>query len=142
MTLGFNANDPALNTKLRWNAETRTSAEGIRYLEITLHPSEANVIVPTAVEAPSLAFIMFAVMLSPEASLWKLTLIPTKVYTKGPLIKAEIALAKTSPDKFINLDSSLVVKKRELIHNVYGFSVGSFEYNCCQNIEAFDISKN
>jgi LmbE family N-acetylglucosaminyl deacetylase len=55
--------------------------------------------------------------------------------------RREIAVAKQNPDKFINLDSSVLNKKKELIHNVYGFQTNGFEYNCCQNIEAFDFYK-
>jgi len=56
--------------------------------------------------------------------------------------RGEIACAKDKPDKFINLNASLLIKKRELIHDVYGFAVGSFEYNCCRDIEALDFLKN
>lgn len=53
----------------------------------------------------------------------------------------KIAVPKKNPDKFINLDKVVLLNKRELIHNVYGFTKESFEYNCCHDLEGFDLYK-
>ncbi|OGM59181.1 SsrA-binding protein [Candidatus Woesebacteria bacterium RIFCSPLOWO2_01_FULL_39_10] len=44
----------------------------------------------------------------------KLTLVPTKVYTRGPLIKAEVALAKTKR-KF---EKKELIKKRDIKRDI------------------------
>jgi hypothetical protein len=54
----------------------------------------------------------------------------------------QIAAAKSKPDKFINLDSIILLKKCELIRYVYNFREESFEFKSCRDIEAFDFTKD
>lgn len=42
-------------------------------------------------------------------------------------------------DKFIKLDSPTFSKKKHLITQIYGFSNGSFEEQCCGQREAFNV---
>ena len=44
-------------------------------------------------------------------------------------------------DKFIKLSSVVLMKKKMLIHKIYGFEKRSFEFKCCKNKESFKISK-
>ncbi|MFA5060954.1 MAG: PIG-L family deacetylase [Candidatus Pacearchaeota archaeon] len=49
--------------------------------------------------------------------------------------------AKKSSDKFIRLQSTDLVKKKNLIKQVYGFDENSFEERCCKKVEAFNLVK-
>lgn len=51
----------------------------------------------------------------------------------------EICRANKSADKFIKLSKLNFNKKKHLIRDVYGFQENSFEYRCCNNVEAFDL---
>ncbi len=51
----------------------------------------------------------------------------------------EICRANKNADKFIKLSKLNFDKKRHLIRDVYGFQENSFEYRCCNNVEAFDL---
>jgi len=52
------------------------------------------------------------------------------------------SIPNPKPDKFINLNTILFMKKRELIHMIYGFKKESFEFRCCKDKESFKIIKN
>ncbi|MBD3252816.1 hypothetical protein GF386_03735 [Candidatus Pacearchaeota archaeon] len=53
--------------------------------------------------------------------------------------RGQICLARENSDNFINLKRVSLVKKREIIKNVYGFNPKSFEFRCCKRKEAFKI---
>jgi LmbE family N-acetylglucosaminyl deacetylase len=49
-----------------------------------------------------------------------------------------IATATKNADKFIKLNTIELLKKKDLIQNVYGFKKNSFEERCCKNLESFN----
>lgn len=55
--------------------------------------------------------------------------------------KKGICYADKNSDKFIKLGNDQFKKKKKLIQDIYGFGKNSFEYLCCQNVEAFDIQE-
>lgn len=55
--------------------------------------------------------------------------------------RGSVCVANSKPDKFIKLERVYLLKKRELIHDVYGFNKKSFEYLCIKKSEAFKIIK-
>jgi len=55
--------------------------------------------------------------------------------------KKKIALPKVPAKYFMNLPLPVWQKKKNLIHEIYGFSRKSFEYRSCSKIETFVDSK-
>ncbi|MFA5857037.1 MAG: PIG-L family deacetylase [Candidatus Pacearchaeota archaeon] len=51
---------------------------------------------------------------------------------------SSIASATKIADKFIKLNTIELLKKKDLIQNVYGFKKNSFEERCCKNLESFN----
>jgi LmbE family N-acetylglucosaminyl deacetylase len=47
--------------------------------------------------------------------------------------------AKKNSDKFIRLQCNNLIKKKNLIKQVYGFDKNSFEERCCKKVEAFNL---
>lgn len=47
--------------------------------------------------------------------------------------------ANKSANKFINLSSIELLKKKDLIQNIYGFQKGSFEERSCRKFESFNV---
>ena len=55
--------------------------------------------------------------------------------------RGNIAVAREKSDKFIKVNINLLNKKKDLIVNVYGYPLNSFEERCCRAEESFKIEK-
>lgn len=62
-----------------------------------------------------------------------------KVFFFSYVKENDFCCANKNADKFIKLSKLNFDKKRHLIRDVYGFQENSFEYKCCDNVEAFDL---
>ncbi len=55
--------------------------------------------------------------------------------------KGKFCYPDKNADKFIYLDNFYSAKKKDLIRDIYGFEVNSFEDRCCRNLESFNVKK-
>jgi LmbE family N-acetylglucosaminyl deacetylase len=64
-----------------------------------------------------------------------------KIFLFSYNARREFANYNPNADKLIKLNSVEVLRKKEIIENVYGFTRGGFEEKSCNQIESFDLVK-
>lgn len=62
-----------------------------------------------------------------------------KLFLFSYIEKDEHCIANKNSDNFIRLDNSLLLKKKNLIQEVYGFQKNSFEERSCSEYESFNF---
>lgn len=55
--------------------------------------------------------------------------------------RGEDAIARAQSDNFIKINNAFLQRKKDLIVNVYGYPLNSFEERCCRAEESFKIEK-
>ena len=68
-------------------------------------------------------------------------LVAKKIFFFSYVQKKKFCYPNASADKFIYLDKFYCSRKKNLIREVYGFGVNSFENRCCRDLETFDVKK-
>jgi len=68
-------------------------------------------------------------------------LICKKIFLFSYVQKKGICIPSKNAHKFINLKSIEYMKKRQVIHKIYGFGKHSFEFKSCNKVESFISQK-
>jgi len=66
---------------------------------------------------------------------------PKKVFFFSYIKTDKNSNINSNADKLIKLEKPYFKMKKNIIKEIYGFNEGSFEYESCRDVEAFDIKK-
>jgi len=64
-----------------------------------------------------------------------------KIFSFDYKQRRKICVANLGADKFIKLSRLVLVTKRNMIGDIYGFNKNSFEFRCSGGLEAFGVEK-